>query len=229
MVLTIRPAWAGSEDGSGPSRTAERLAVRRAALPLFLTRGYATTTVEEIVATAGVSRRTFFRLFTGKHEVISCDHEVFHQELHTHLLQHQAERTIGRASRGVALVVDALTTVRDDAITRAELLASHPALPAEEARWFERHCMTVAHFLTGNDSPHTTIESEMTAAAIIAAARTAIRDSLDDQHTSANEAFAHAVDTFARRTDGAVRSIALVETDLDLDELLRRITRTDRT
>jgi AcrR family transcriptional regulator len=54
------PRW---EPGS-----TERLQV--AALQLFAERGYETTTVSEIAARAGVARRTFFRHFPDKREVL---------------------------------------------------------------------------------------------------------------------------------------------------------------
>lgn len=46
-----------------------------AAFRLFLERGYEQTTVDDIVALAGVGRRSFFRYFPSKEDVVFPDHE----------------------------------------------------------------------------------------------------------------------------------------------------------
>lgn len=54
--------------------TRERL--RAAALELFAERGFAATTVPDIVERAGLTKRTFFRHFTDKREVFFGDDEI---------------------------------------------------------------------------------------------------------------------------------------------------------
>lgn len=53
-----------------------RLGVMRAALELFETQGYDATTVDQIADRAGISRRTFFRQFGSKDDVVFVDHDV---------------------------------------------------------------------------------------------------------------------------------------------------------
>ena len=224
MVLTIEPAWATHSDEPNRSRTAQRLAIRRVTLPLLIERGFEAVTIDDIIGVAGISRRTFFRLFGGKDQLVSCDHEVYHLEMHTYLLQHQGERTIGRAARGAALIVDSLTAVRKDTIERAALLASSSALSAEEARWFHRHQTTIATFLTEHTNFQTTIQAEMTASAIITGARIAIRDYLQDSDVSALARFKDATASLTHGQLDAARQVAVVETSLPLDEIVARIT-----
>jgi AcrR family transcriptional regulator len=49
-----------------------RDALSRAALDLFRSRGYEATTVDDIAASIDVSKRTFFRYFGGKEDVLLC-------------------------------------------------------------------------------------------------------------------------------------------------------------
>ncbi len=49
---------------------AAQLEIRRCAFELFLKSGYAKTTVDEIAEAAGISRRTFFRYFDTKEDVV---------------------------------------------------------------------------------------------------------------------------------------------------------------
>jgi len=54
-------------------KTRTQIAIRRAALRLFLDQGYSNTTVEQIAEHAEVSPRTFYRYFGVKEAVLICD------------------------------------------------------------------------------------------------------------------------------------------------------------
>lgn len=66
-----RPRAGRTETGRRRLRSA--LAV--AALDLFVSQGYEATTVEDIVEVVGVGRRTFFRYFRSKEDVVFPDHD----------------------------------------------------------------------------------------------------------------------------------------------------------
>ena len=58
-------------------RDRTRLAVRdqiaRAATALFVSQGFDRTTIDEVAAAAGLSRRSFFRYFETKEDVVLSD------------------------------------------------------------------------------------------------------------------------------------------------------------
>jgi AcrR family transcriptional regulator len=55
--------------------------LQRAAVELFLERGFEQTTVAEIAKRAGLTERTFFRYFTDKREVLFWGSEALHETL----------------------------------------------------------------------------------------------------------------------------------------------------
>ncbi|MFT4211300.1 MAG: TetR/AcrR family transcriptional regulator [Microbacterium sp.] len=64
-----------------------RTAVVAAALDLFASQGFESTTVDQIAHAAGISRSTFFRQFGGKDDVIFADHELLLGQLREYLLR----------------------------------------------------------------------------------------------------------------------------------------------
>jgi mycofactocin system transcriptional regulator len=75
-VTAIESASSGARRGRPPGTSARELEL--VALQLFTERGFEDTTVDDIAAGAGVSRRTFFRYYDSKAGVLwsEFDHEV---------------------------------------------------------------------------------------------------------------------------------------------------------
>ena len=64
------PAGAGGSPLQERKREVVRQEITRAAWPLFAARGYEQTTVADVARAAGLSRRTFFRYFSSKEDVV---------------------------------------------------------------------------------------------------------------------------------------------------------------
>lgn len=72
-------------ESAGPDPAQFRVHVVTQAIRLFSEHGYESTTVEQIASAAGVSRRTFFRQFRSKEDVIFADHESLLEQVAAYL------------------------------------------------------------------------------------------------------------------------------------------------
>ncbi|HEY3258655.1 MAG TPA: TetR family transcriptional regulator [Pseudonocardiaceae bacterium] len=57
----------------GRRRSTSRVELEQVAFDLFADKGFEETTVDEIAAAAGISRRTFFRYYESKNDVVLDD------------------------------------------------------------------------------------------------------------------------------------------------------------
>lgn len=71
---------------SGRPPATSRAALERLGFELFVRQGFDRTTVDDIAAAAGIGRRTFFRYFASKNDLVWGDFEQRLAELH-HLLE----------------------------------------------------------------------------------------------------------------------------------------------
>lgn len=127
-------------------RTRESLA--DAALELFLSRGYDGTTVEDIVATAGVSRRTFFRYFPSKEAVFFTNTDDRFEVFEAYVEAHRAEVGMWRAvGDGLLALVGTYERDRPAALAWRRVLMSSDVLVAHDLRRDARWEARIAEFL----------------------------------------------------------------------------------
>lgn len=89
-----------------PSLTARAVenGILAAAMKVFARRGFAATRVEDVLDEAGVARRTFYRYFTSKEDVLAAVYELAIEELLRAL--DEAVESVADPLSGVSVMVD---------------------------------------------------------------------------------------------------------------------------
>src|SRR6266496_2501901 len=120
-----------------PVRERTRRAIRdeltQLAKDLFVEKGYDETTIDDLAAAAGMSKRTFFRYFASKEELVMGKYEILGEQLAEDLAARPADEPIwaslrqafGRVVESVESEARGATAVAMENIVRA-----HPALNA---------------------------------------------------------------------------------------------------
>ncbi|RDI42116.1 TetR family transcriptional regulator [Nocardia mexicana] len=116
---------------SSSGDTRFRLAVVDHALRLFAEKGYEATTVDEIAEAAGISRRTFFRQFRSKEDVVFADHEEQLARAQAYLDAAQ-EDPWDAVCEAVVGVFERFTQTRELAARRYRVVRQVPALRDRE-------------------------------------------------------------------------------------------------
>ncbi|MBN0972780.1 TetR family transcriptional regulator [Gordonia sp. JH63] len=98
---------------------------------LFSEHGYESTTVEQLAAAAGMSRRTFFRQFGSKEDVIFADHESLLAQVGDRLAASDEDPWLAVCA-AAELVFAHFVRDRELAVRRAQVVQEVPALRDRE-------------------------------------------------------------------------------------------------
>jgi mycofactocin system transcriptional regulator len=144
--MTLIDQTSNSARRGRPPGTSAR-ALELIALRLFTEQGFEQTTVEQIAAAAGVSRRTFFRYYDTKADVLwhDFDHEV--QALRASFATIPDKTPLMTAIRHVVVSVNRYRAEDIPELrTRMNLIGSVPALHASAAPHYDAWERTVSDF-----------------------------------------------------------------------------------
>ncbi|MBV2357163.1 TetR/AcrR family transcriptional regulator [Streptomyces sp. J2-1] len=191
-----------------------RDALVAAAFQLFLERGYEQTTVDDVVALAGVGRRSFFRYFPSKEDVVFPDHERCLADMTTYLDTGSADdEPVRRVCDAARLVLRMYAENPAFSVQRYRLTRRVPGLRAYELSVVWRYERALARYLRDRlaDHPDGALRADVIAAAVVAAHNNALRswlrsDGRDDAEASVDHALAQVRAAFG--TDAAAPATA---------------------
>ncbi|MEU8588981.1 TetR family transcriptional regulator [Streptomyces sp. NPDC048664] len=155
-----------------------RDALVSAAFQLFVERGYEQTTVDDIVALAGVGRRSFFRYFPSKEDVVFPDHERCLADLTAFLAASDgADEPVARVCDAARLVFGMYAENPAFSVQRYRLTREVPGLRAYELSVVWRYERALAGYLRERfaDRREGTLQADVVAAAVVAAHNNALR------------------------------------------------------
>jgi mycofactocin system transcriptional regulator len=132
--------------GRPPSTTRE--AVGRAALELFDRNGFEETTMDDIAEAVGVSRRTVFRYFTSKNDIVWGDFATVRARLRAHLAESTPDDSLGDAIRHAVVASNRYEPEQlPELRARMALITSVPALQAHSMIRYEEWRGDLAEFV----------------------------------------------------------------------------------
>ncbi|MEV0227352.1 TetR family transcriptional regulator [Streptomyces sp. NPDC050704] len=175
-----------------------------AAFQLFLERGYEQTTVDDIVTLAGVGRRSFFRYFPSKEDVVFPDHERCLADM-TELLGRSgdADDPVAQVCDAARLVLRMYAEKPTFSVQRYRLTRKVPGLRAYELSVVWRYERALAEYLRGRFAgrPDGTLRADVIAAAVVAAHNNGLRswlrsDGRSDATAEVDHALAHVQQIF---------------------------------
>ncbi|MFF5296563.1 TetR family transcriptional regulator [Paractinoplanes globisporus] len=173
----------------------ERLAA--AAFELFAEKGYESTTIDEIASAAGVARRTFFRHYRSKEDVIFPDHDSVLERVRWYLGSSSAADPVFAVAEATRLIFETFMAAPERTIARYRLTRVVPALRDREVASVARYERTMSDYLRGRlpDTPEAALAAHVAAASFAAAHNQVLREWLraggaEDAHPALDAALA---------------------------------------
>ncbi|MFF0141234.1 TetR family transcriptional regulator [Streptomyces sp. NPDC005227] len=197
-----------------------------AAFRLFLERGYEGTTVDDIVSLAGVGRRSFFRYFPSKEDVVFPDHERCLADMRAFLDEREGttDDPVRRVCDAARLVLRMYAENPTFSVQRYRLTKEVPGLRAYELSVVWRYERALAEYLRGRSAgrPGGTLRADVVAAAVVAAHNNGLRswlrsDGKGDAGAAVDQALGYVQETF-----GGSPGAAAAETPEDVVVVVSR-------
>ncbi len=138
--------------GVGRPRATTPLEITSVSLELFERQGFDATTVEEIARAAGISRRTLFRYFPSKNDIVWGDFSAQVERFRRSLAESPAdEPTMQVIRRCVVAFNDYGSDAEPELRTRMRLITTVPALQGHAMLRHAEWCDAIAAFVAGRE------------------------------------------------------------------------------
>lgn len=205
MSSTPVPQRAEQSPTGGRPRATDTLSITDVSLALFERDGYDATTVDAIAKAAGISRRTLFRYFPSKNDIVWGDFSTQVSRFRASLAAAPAdEPTMQVLRRCVVAFNDYGPDAEPELRTRMRLITSVPALQGHAMLRHAEWCTAIAEFVAARrgTSP-TALEPAVVAQAALGTSTAAYRVWIEeggDLLELLDEAFARLAEGFG---DGA--------------------------
>jgi AcrR family transcriptional regulator len=205
-------------------------AIREAAFELYARQGYERTSVDEIVAAAGVSRSTFFRMFGSKDAVIFPDHESVVARVEARLQASHADSAIAAVADAVKIVLFTYVAEGERARERYRLISAVPTLRDRELVGTAAYQRLFRRFISGwgDGTEVSALRAELMAAAVVAAHNRVLRQWLREECPDPQRAIEDALGAVARLfedTPPAEAVVVAVPAGVSSEDVRRAIAR----
>ena len=147
-----------------------RRAIADAAIVLFTERGYADVTMEEVADAAGVSRRTAYRHFPNKYDLVFDHTERWLERFEAVVATRQPDETTRSIiRRGVLAVADEIDATAADVLAAWNVFVGHETLRGRNARAQEMWLLAHAGLLQADlPKPSDALEVMTVAGSLVA-------------------------------------------------------------
>lgn len=141
------------------------------AIGLFADKGFAETTMAEVAAATGVSRRTAYRHYSNKEDLL-FEHPrqwlaVFYEVIASRTPEQSIKQIVSKAVLAVASLIE---TTKDDVLPGYGVIAATPALQSRYARtnrdWLEAYLEVIGAGITA-DNQREVIATSVLAGALV--------------------------------------------------------------
>lgn len=239
------------QPGVGSAAVQTRARIAAAAFELFAAQGYDGTTVDAIAERAGIARRTFFRHFRSKDDVIFADHDTLLETVRQEIIDRSGLTPVAAICAGVRLVFHSYVTDPQVSVQRYRLTRSVDALRDRELATVRRYERTFSRYVRERlvqdgavAEAQVVLRADVIAATVVAAHNAVLREWLRaggdyDPAADLESAFGWVLETFgppgkalrressdpaASRGQGDV-VVAVFRADQPIGDVVERISR----